>query len=171
MRCAPAACPALHFTTAGNNAFRFHVAIIALAPEKDKVMGPWPCFDNADGNRVLSAELFATNYTAATTVSTRLGTNTPTATVAMTQLSGTGYTAGGTVMTWNNPSGLATSNASTASWTNSSGGSWSIVGIEIWGNEGTPLRHLWGTWTGQPVSIANGNSFAIAAAGISVTLV
>ena len=128
-------------------------------------------FDQTDANRVLSAELFATNYTAATTVSTRLGTNTPTASVNLTQLTGTGYTAGGTVMTWNNPSAQATSNASTASWTNGSGGAWSIVGIEIWGNEGTPLRHLWGTWTGQPVSVANGNSFAIAAAGISVALV
>lgn len=129
-------------------------------------------FDATDANRVLSAELFATNYTAATTVSTRLGTNTPTAGVNMTELSGTGYTAGGTAMTFNNPSGAATSNASTASWTNGSTvTTWSIVGIEIWGNEGTKLRHLWGTWTGQPVSIAPGNSFAIAAAGISVSLV
>ena len=115
-------------------------------------------FDQSDSNRVLSAELYATNYTAATTVSTRLGSNVPTATVAMTELTGTGYTAGGTVMTWNNPSVGATSNASTASWTNGSGSSWTIEGLEIWGNEGTKLRHLWGTWTGQPVTVATANS-------------
>jgi len=127
-------------------------------------------FDQTDAGRVLNAELNATNYTAATTVKTRLGTSAPTATANMTELSSSGYTAGGTVMTWNAASAAATSNASTATWTNG-GSTWSIVGLEIWGNEGTPLRHLWGTWTGQPVSVANGNSFAIAAAGISASLV
>lgn len=128
------------------------------------------CFDQADASRVLAAEVNGTNYTAATTVSTRLGTSAPTATGNMTQLTGTGYTAGGTVMTFNAASAGATSNSSTASWTNGSGSTWSIVGIEIWGNEGTPLRHLWGTWTGQPISIANTNAFAIAAAGVSASL-
>ena len=129
-------------------------------------------FDQTDAGRVLNAELNAVNYTAPTTVKTRLGTSAPTATGNMTELGGgTGYTTGGTVMTWNAVSAAATSNASTATWTNSSGGSWSIVGVETWGNEGTPLRHLWGTWTGQPVMIANTNSFAIAAAGIAISLV
>jgi|SwirhisoilCB2_FD_contig_31_27872730_length_908_multi_2_in_0_out_0_2 hypothetical protein len=129
------------------------------------------CFDQSDATRVLNAELKATNYTAATTVSTRLGTNAPTATVNMTELTGTGYTAGGTVTTFNTASAAATSNSSTASWTNGSGGTWSIVGLEIWGNEGTPLRHMFGSWTGQPISVANGNTFAVAAAGITVSLV
>lgn len=128
-------------------------------------------FDQADGTRVLNAEVHATNYTAATTVSTRLGTDTPSATVNMTQLTGTGYTAGGTVMTFNAASAAATSNSSTATWTNGSGGTWSIVSLEIWGNEGTPLRHLWGTWTGQPISVANTNSFSVAAAGVAVSVV
>lgn len=128
-------------------------------------------FDQSDANRVLNAECNATNYTAATTVKTRLGTNAPTATVNMTELSGTGYTTGGTVMTFNAASAAATSNASTASWTNGSGGTWSIVGLETWGNEGTPLRHLFGSWTGQPISIANTNTFQVAAAGISISLV
>lgn len=129
-------------------------------------------FDQSDANRVLNAEVKATNYTAATTVSTRLGTNSPTATVNMTELGGgTGYTTGGTVMTFNSASAAATSNSSSATWTNGSGGTWSLVGVEIWGNEGTPLRHLFGTWTGQPISIANTNSFQIAAAGIAISLV
>lgn len=128
-------------------------------------------FDQSDANRVLNAEVKATNYTAATTVSTRLGTNSPTATVNMTELTGTGYTTGGTVMTFNSASAAATSNSSSATWTNGSGGSWSIVGLEIWGNEGTPLRHLFGTWTGQPISIANTNSFQVASAGIAISLI
>ena len=127
-------------------------------------------FDQTDASRVLAAELNGTNYTAATTVSTRLGTSAPTATGNMTQLTGTGYTAGGTVTTFNAASAGVTSNSSTASWTNGSGSTWSIVGIEIWGNEGTPLRHLWGTWTGQPISIANTNSFAFAASAIQASL-
>ena len=129
-------------------------------------------FDQTDAGRVLNAELHATNYTAATTVKTLLGTNAPTATVNMTELGGgTGYTTGGTVMTWNAASAAATSNSSSATWTNGSGGTWSIVGLEVWGNEGTPLRHIWGTWTGQPISVANTNSFQIASAGISASLV
>ena len=128
-------------------------------------------FDQADATRVLNAEVHATNYTAATTVKTLLGTSAPSATVNMTELTGTGYTTGGTVMTFNAASAAATSNSSTASWTNGSGGSWSIVGIEIWGNEGTPLRHLFGSWTGQPISVANTNSFAVAAAGVTLSLV
>lgn len=129
-------------------------------------------FDQTDAGRVLNAEVHATNYTAATTVSTRLGTNAPTATANMTELTGSGgYTTGGTVMTFNAASAAATSNSSSALWTNSSGGTWSLVGLEIWGNEGTPLRHLFGTWTGQPISVANTNSFQIAAAGISISLV
>lgn len=127
-------------------------------------------FDQTDATLVLKAELNATNYTAPTTVKTRLGTSAPTATSNMTELTGTGYTAGGTVMTWNTASAAATSNASTATWTNGSGGAWSIVGLEIWDTVG-PTRHLWGTWTGQPISIANTNAFQIAAAGVSVSLV
>ena len=126
-------------------------------------------FDQGDSTLILKAELNATNYTAPTTVKTRLGTSAPTATSDMSELSGTGYTAGGTAMTFNTASAAATSNASTATWTNSSGGNWSIVGIEIW-NTAATVRHLWGTWTGQPVVIANTNAFAIAAAGIAVSL-
>lgn len=100
----------------------------------------------------------------------RLGTNAPTATAAMTELGGgTGYTTGGASITWNTASAAATSNSNTVSWTNS-GSSWSLVGLEIWDTAGTPLRHLFGTWTGQPITVANGNTFQLAAAGCSVSL-
>ena len=103
-------------------------------------------FDQTDAGRVMNAELNATNYTAATTVKTRLGTSAPTATANMSELTGTGYTAGGTVMTFNAASAAATSNSSSASWTNGSGGTWSLVGIEIMGERGhpaaAPVRHV-----------------------------
>jgi len=127
-------------------------------------------FDQTDATLVLKAELNGVNYTAPTTLKTKLGTSAPTATANMTELTGTGYTTGGTTMTFSTASAAATSNSSTATWTNGSGSTWSIVGLEIWDTVG-PNRHLWGTWTGQPISIANTNSFQVAAAGIAISLV
>ena len=91
----------------------------------------------------------------------------------MTELSGgTGYTTGGSVITWNAVTAGApssTSNSGTVSWTNSGSG-WSLVGLEIWDTAGTPLRHLFGNWTGQPISVPTGDTFAIAPAGIAASL-
>lgn len=126
-------------------------------------------FDQTTAGNILNAILHNNSFTTAATVNTLLGTSAPTATANMTQLTGTGYTTGGTVMTFNSASAAATANASTASWTNGSGGTWSIVGLEIWNNALT-VRYLFGSWTGQPVSIANGNSFAVAAAGLAISL-
>lgn len=110
-------------------------------------------------------------YTTVTATNLRLGTNTPTATSNMTELGGgTGYTTGGSSITWNTVSAAATSNSNTVSWTNS-GTSWSLVGLEIWDTAGTPLRHLWGTWTGQPITVANGNTFQVSPAAVQVSLV
>jgi hypothetical protein len=89
----------------------------------------------------------------------------------MTELGGgTGYTTGGTVTTFAVASAEASSNTSTMSWTNGSGGGWTIVGIELWDEAGSPVRWLFGTWIGQPISVANGNSFAVATGGISITI-
>lgn len=128
-------------------------------------------FDQTDATNLLAAILNNTAYTTVAATKIRLGTNAPTATAAMTELGGgTGYTTGGSSITWNAVSAAATSNSNTISWTNS-GSAWSLVGLEIWDTAGTPLRHLWGTWTNQPVSVANGNTFQIAPAGIAVSLV
>lgn len=126
-------------------------------------------FDQADATNVLKAILNNTTYTGIATTHLRLGTNAPTATVNMTELSGTGYTAGGTTIAWNTVSAAATSNSGSVSWTNSSGSSWSLVGLEIWDTVG-PTRHLWGTWTGQPITVANTNTFSVAAAGVAASL-
>ena len=128
-------------------------------------------FDQTQAGNILNAILHNNSFTTPATVHTLLGTSAPTATANMTELGGgTGYTTGGTVMTFNSASAAATSNSSSASWTNGSGGTWSIVGLEIW-NSGLTARYLFGSWTGQPVSIANGNNFQVAAAGIAISLV
>ena len=130
------------------------------------------CFDQAQAGAILNAVLRQSTTASTTGINLRLGTSAPTATSNMTELGGgTGYTTGGTAMTFNVASAAATSNSSTASWTNGSGGTWSIVGLELWDRAGTPVRWMFGTWTGQPVSISNGNAFAVAAAGVAISLV
>jgi len=125
--------------------------------------------DQTDADNIINAQLRNVAYTTVTATHIRLGTNAPTATVNMTELSSSGYTTGGSSISWNAASGGSTSNSGSVSWTNG-GSTWSLVGLEIWDTAGTPLRHLYGTWTGQPVSVANGNTFTVAAAGISYSL-
>jgi hypothetical protein len=125
-------------------------------------------FDQADATNILAAILNAVAYVTVTGTKIKLGTSTPTATSDMTELAGgSGYTTGGSSITWNAVSAAATSNSSSPSWTNS-GSAWSLVGLEIWDTSGN--RHLWGTWTGQPVSVSTGNTFQVATAGIAVSL-
>jgi len=128
-------------------------------------------FDQTDATNVLKAILNNVAYTTVSSTTIRLGTNTPTATSAMTELGGgTGYTTGGASISWNTVSAAATSNSGSVSWTNS-GSTWTLVGLEIWDTAGTPLRHLFGLWTGQPISVSTGNTFQVAPAGITVGLV
>ena len=127
-------------------------------------------FDQTDATNILAAILNNSAYATVAATNIRLGTNTPTATVNMSELGGgSGYTTGGSSITWNAVSAAATSNSNTITWTNS-GASWSLVGLEIWDLAG-PNRHLWGTWTGQPVTVAGGNTFQVAPAAVQVSLV
>jgi hypothetical protein len=90
----------------------------------------------------------------------------------MTEITGgTGYTTGGQACTFASAAGTseATSNTTNLTWTNSSGGNWTINGIEVW-DQGTPLRWLQGTWIGAPITVANGNTFAVASGGIAVSI-
>lgn len=88
-----------------------------------------------------------------------------------TEITGSGYTAGGTAFSTQSTTSSAGSNvtmpgaAGTISWTNGSGGPWSIVSLEI--TDAAPIRVWYGNWNGQPVSVANGNTFAVAAGAIS----
>ena len=127
-------------------------------------------FDQTDAGNVLAAILNDVAYVTVTATHIRLGTSAPTATSNMTELGGgSGYTTGGSSITWNAVSAAETANSGSVSWTNSGSG-WSLVGLEIWDTAGTPLRHLFGSWTGQPISVPTGDTFAVAAAAVAVTL-
>jgi hypothetical protein len=126
-------------------------------------------FDQTDATNLLAVILTNTAYATIAATKIRLGTSAPTATSNMTELGGgTGYTTGGSAITWNAVSAAATSNSGSVSWTNS-GSAWSLVGLEIWDTAG-PTRHLFGTWISQPINVATGNTFQVAPAGITVSL-
>jgi hypothetical protein len=129
--------------------------------------------DATQGSRLLNAILTQTAGVASSVgMKVRLGSNSPTSTVNMTEITGTGYTAGGLACTFATTTGTteATSNTTVLTWTNGSGGTWTINGIEIWDTAGSPLRWLQGTWIGAPISVANGNTFQVASGGIAVTI-
>lgn len=123
-------------------------------------------------NKLLDASLGTAALTAFSgAAKCKLTTTAPTNSAAGTELTGTGYTAGGQTITFASASaGSAANSGSALQWTNSSGSSWSIVGVEIWDSAGTPLRWWWGTWTGQPISVPNGDIFQIAVSALSAVL-
>jgi hypothetical protein len=127
-------------------------------------------------NKILDLTLGTSAPTMFTTpAKVRLTSTLSTATAAGTELTGTGYTTGGTSLSGNTfsaaASGATTGPATTAlSWTNGSGGTWSIVSVEIWDSTGTPLRWWYAPFAGQPISVANGNTFQIAIGALSVSL-
>lgn len=88
-----------------------------------------------------------------------------------TQLaSGSGYTTGGQNVgnaSTASSSGSAVTLPATAalSWT-ASGTSWSIVSFDLTTSDG--VRTWFGNFTGQPISVADGNTFQIAIGGISI---
>ena len=124
----------------------------------------------AQANALLGAMLAQGAAGATTGIKTRLTSTTPTATTAGTELAGGGgYTTGGTVTTWNAPTAGATSNITVLTWTNSSSSTWTIAGLELWDEAGTPLRWLFGTF-GTTLSIAVTNSLSVAAGAIEITL-
>jgi hypothetical protein len=130
----------------------------------------------AQANQILTATLAigGSNTIGATSpMKLRLTTGTaPTSTTAGTELSATGYTAGGTAITFATASGGSTSGptGSAISWTNSGGTAWTgIVGVEIWDTAGTPVRWWFGTWSGQPIVIAAGNTFSVSTSAVTIT--
>lgn len=126
----------------------------------------------AQANKLLDASLGTATLTAFSgAAKIRLTTTAPTATAAGTELTGTGYTTGGSTVTFSAAASGSTSNSGAAiQWTNGSGSTWSIVGLEIWDSAGTPIRWWYGNFTGQPISVANGNIFQISTGAITVAL-
>ena len=136
-------------------------------------MRRWAAIVTLQANLIINATLAGTACQATTGIKMRVGSNAPTASVAMTELTGTGYTAGGTVVAWNAASGGSATNSGTPSWTNGSGSAWSIVGIELWDEAGSPLRWWFGTWTGAvptPIPIGVSDAFAVSAGAVVPSL-
>ena len=108
---------------------------------------------------------------AAGAMKVRLNSAASSASAAGTELTGTGYTIGGTAVsaasTASSGGSAVTLPATTAlSWTNGSGGAWSIQSFDLTDSAGA--RAWFGNFNGAPISIANGNTFQIAVAGISI---
>jgi hypothetical protein len=107
-----------------------------------------------------------------TTAPFLLLTNTAsTGAAAGTQLTnGTGYTTNGLAFTnqctASSAGGNVTMPATAAmSWTSSGSNFLTIVSLEIQSN--VQARGFFGNWNGQPISVANGNTFQVAVAAIS----
>jgi hypothetical protein len=102
----------------------------------------------------------------------RIGSAVSSATSAGTEIvNGTGYSAGGIAFSTASvaPSGAGgitcphtTAMSATATST------WSIVSLDITDN--AARRVWWGAWNGQPVGVAIGNTFQVAAEAIAITL-
>jgi len=110
---------------------------------------------------------------AASPMKVRLNSTLSTASAAGTELTGTGYTAGGTAV----PAASAASSGGSAvtlpatsalSWTNGSGGNWTIASMDL--TDSTGMRTWFGPFTGQPITVANGNIFQLAVAAVSIGL-
>lgn len=100
----------------------------------------------------------------------KLTSTTSSGSASGTELSGTGYTAGGTAMpgastTSSSGSSVTLPHTGPISWTNGSGSSWTIVSLEL--TDAAPARVWYGNWNGQPITVANGNTFQVAADAVS----
>jgi len=102
----------------------------------------------------------------------RLTSTDSTAAAAGTTLTGSGYA--DYVMTTSSTASASGSAVTLpavsggTSWTNGSGGTWNIHSCEVQDNANA--RAWFGNFTGDPVVVANGNTFAIAQNAVSVSL-
>lgn len=138
--------------------------------------------DRAQASKVINA-LTPTGTSAApgsfTTISgtamkIRLNSTSSTAAAAGTELTGTGYTAGGmsvpeTVDASSSGSAVTIPKTTAMEWTNGSGGTWSIQSFDLTGSSGT--RSVFADFNGAPISVADGNTFRLAVGAISVGIV
>jgi hypothetical protein len=105
----------------------------------------------------------------ATAMKLKLTSTASTSAASGTELSGTGYTAGGIAST--TASTPSTSGASVTLPTGTSPFTWtlsfsaSIVSLEL--TDGSGGRVWYGNWNGQPIAVASGNTFAVAAGAIA----
>lgn len=105
----------------------------------------------------------------ATAMKLKLTSTASTGAASGTELSGSGYVAGGIASTTASTASSAGSNVtlpagtSPFSWT--FGFNATIVSLEL--TDGSGGRVWYGNWNGQPISVASGNTFAVAANAIT----
>lgn len=101
----------------------------------------------------------------------RLNSTSSTAASAGTELTGTGYTAGGQAFSEaadasSGGTGVTMPKTTALSWTNGSGGSWTITSADLTDSAGAR------TWFGDfpsPIPVPDGSTFEIAVDGISIS--
>jgi hypothetical protein len=108
-----------------------------------------------------------------TAMKLKLTSTSSTAAASGTELTGTGYTAGGqafaNAITASTAGSSVTMPITTAlSWTNTSGGNWTIYSFEL--TDSAAVRTWFGDFNGAPITVANNNTFQIAIAGITIGL-
>lgn len=124
--------------------------------------------DQTKANNTLDALLGTAAFTSVPGVHVRLMTANGSATANGTELSSTGYTAGGSAVTFGAAAtGTASSNA-TVTWTNGSAGSWSLTGVEIWTTDATPKRIAWGALSTNPTTVPAAAQFQITSGNLSL---
>lgn len=131
--------------------------------------------DQTQGQKVMT---YLTTSTAPAALTTgfriRLDSTAASASAAGTELTGSGYTAGGqtstapffTTATTASPSVTTCPHTAVLSWTNG-GSAWNIVSLDVNDGAGSPIRTMFGNWNGQPIGVANGNTFQVALDAIS----
>lgn len=131
--------------------------------------------DQTQAQKVMT---YLTTSTAPTALTTgfriRLDSTAASASAAGTELTGTGYTAGGqtstapffTTATTASPSVTTVPHTAVLTWTNG-GTAWNIVSLDVNDGAGSPIRTMYGNWNGQPIGVANGNTFQVALDAIS----
>lgn len=123
-----------------------------------------------EASNMLSASIAAATYTATTSpVKLRLMSANNSSTAAGTEISGGGYTAGGSSLTavLGSVSAGSVTNTSTLSYTNMP--AVTTVGVEVWDSAGTPIRKWWGALTSNKATAA-GDTLSFAASSITLTL-
>ena len=112
-----------------------------------------------------------TNYATTLAMTMRQNSTLSTASAAGTELpNGSGYVTNGAALgqsTASSGGSAVTLPAATTSWTNGSGGAWTIESMDIL--DSSQVRGWWGPWNGQPISIAIGNTFQVAANAVSAS--
>jgi hypothetical protein len=108
-------------------------------------------------------------------INMRLDSTAATAAAPGTELTGSGYsrlsiTAAGGFSASAAGSTITGPVTSPLTWTNASGSSWTIVSLDVYDSTGTPIRTWFGNWSGQPITVNNGNSFQVNTNAVSIAL-